>query len=133
MVHLRHQKMEPVICIFIISAVHDMTRWHLQVGWLPHVKRQGSSWPPPEVLTPFPRAPILSTYSPMSRDSNSTTSPRSQSPTHGETALLEIAHNSLSTPELLEHWLCSEGLLPAVQRLTPEDQTIFIDKVDRVR
>jgi hypothetical protein len=59
----------------------------------------------------------------------------SRDPSQGETAIQEFANSSLS-PEQLERraapLLNSRELLQDVQRLTPEEQTKFVNKVDQV-
>ena len=72
----------------------------------------------------------------MTRKSNAAAAPQSSTSTRGEAPFREFATNTL-TPEQSRQraapLLNSKDLLRNVRALTPEDQTKFIDKVDKVR
>ena len=70
----------------------------------------------------------------MTKTSKAAATPRN--PTRGEIAIQEFANSDLQSEESRQRaapLLNSKGLLRDVQRLTPEDQTRFVDKIDRVR
>jgi hypothetical protein len=69
----------------------------------------------------------------MARTHKAAAAPRN--PTRGETILQEFANVDSSLEQLRQRaalLLNNKELLRDVQGLTPEDQTIFVDKIDQV-
>ena len=87
----------------------------------------------PDVPRSFPSIPHSQQISTMARKSN--TAAALQNPTRAETSFRDFAYSNL-TPEQSSQraapLLSSRELLRNVRGLAPEDQTKFIEKVDKV-